>query len=577
MSEQVTYVRAQPVPVPEGTDSLQIPMRDGVELAADLYRADTTVPAATILVRTPYDKGAFPGMPKVAQTFVAHGYNVLVQDVRGRFRSGGATEYMMHEASDGYDTLEWISQQPWSDGSVGMWGTSYVGFTQLAALSAAHPALKCITPRLTGSTIGLTITHPDGSEEIDHIVNRWYYGQCYNDNYVYYGRLRWEQRPWKKMMEEFFETVGQWSADFENSFGKDFAGRAPPLASIIANPIPTLFTVGYYDLVAPYSWRDIDALSAVPSWAGKLFLRLEAIDHEGYHLDQAPFGPDEFYMRNPVALEKFIRRAVDPLLPFFNRHLRGMGEGVPLVEYEVCRGGWSSSNVWPPANTRKVRFYLSGGEGGKNRLGEAPPEAGFVSWRHDGDNMVPSIAANPEQPCGPGSTTPLMAWPDLAPLGDRPDVLSFESKALATDLVLAGPVTLRGRATSTMDSMDVFARLLDLGPDGKARLISRGQVRFNTRSIEEGAEDETMRASLSHFQMTVGHTAYKLAAGHRLLLHVFSSDAPEFTANGGAGVDPWLVERVPSATHFIECGPTTGTTLEVVVAASADAVRAAFS
>ncbi|EZP74540.1 Peptidase [Sphingomonas paucimobilis] len=576
ISDQKAYIRAQPQPVPEGAQTVQIAMRDGVELAADLYRADLDIPAATILIRTPYDKGGFPGMGKIARVFVAHGYNVVIQDVRGRFRSGGATEYMIHEPDDGYDTIDWIAKQPWSDGSVGMWGTSYIGFTQIAALSSAHPALKCIAPRLTGSNLGLPVIAPDGSEDVEHVVNRWYFGQCYNDNFLYIGRLPWHQRPWKKMMEGFFETVGQWSADFEKSFERDFPSRAPGLASLIANPIPTLFTVGYYDLCAPAAWQDIEALSAAPAWAGKLFLRLEAVDHEGYNVEQAPFGPEDWYTHNPVALEKFIRRAVDPTIPFYNRHLRGLGEGVPPVQYEVGTFGWKASEAWPPAHTRRVRFYLSGKNNAQGLLGETPPERDFARWRHDGGNLVPSIAASAEQPCGPGSTTVLMAWPDLAPLGDRPDVLAFGSKPVAADLLITGAVTLKGRLASTLESADVFARLLDQAPDGTAHLITRGQVRIKTRPVSETADGDTIQDHSTPFAVTVGQTAYKLPAGHRLLLHVFSSDFPEYTANGG-GVDPWLIETVPSGTHMLEFGPATGAILDIDVAASAEAVRAAFA
>lgn len=576
MTNQSAYTRKGPEPVPEGVTTLAIPMRDGIELAADLYRPDPDGPAPTVLIRTPYDKGGFPGMPIVGRLFAAHGYNVVIQDVRGRFRSPGATEYMIHEADDGYDTIDWIASQSWSDGAVGMWGTSYIGFTQIAALSSAHPALKCIAPRLTGSTLGLTIVNPDGSEDVEHVVNRWYFGQAYNDPYLWFGRLHWEKRPWKAMMEDFFTTVGQWSADFESSFDKGFSDRAPDLSSLIANPIPTLFTVGYYDLCAPYSWRDIDALSAAPSWGGKLFLRLEAIDHEGYHLDQAPFGPEDWYIRNPVALEKFLRRSVDPIIPFFNRHLRGLGEGVPAVSYEVCREGWRWSEAWPPPQARKLRFYLHGGSEAEGRLGVSPSLPGLGRWKHDGKNLVPSIAASPEMPCGPGSTTPLMAWPDLAPLGERPDVLSFAGDPVATDLRLSGPVTLRGRIASTLNSADVFARLLDQGPDGTAYLITRGQVRLRTVPVDEQGGDAAFNSALTPFQLTVGHTAYRLAAGHRLLLHIFSSDSSEFTANGGAGVDPWLVEDVPSGTHAIEFGSVTGTILDILVDGSTEAVRDAF-
>ena len=80
---------------------------------------------------------------------LARGYAFVPQDVRGRFRSEGDPLAFVNEVPDGYDTIDWIARQPWSNGDVGMWGDSYYGFTQWAAVASRHPALKAIVPRVT--------------------------------------------------------------------------------------------------------------------------------------------------------------------------------------------------------------------------------------------------------------------------------------------------------------------------------------------------------------------------------------------------------------------------------------------
>ena len=127
-----------------------VPMRDGVSLAIDVYLPEAAAPCAAVLVRLPYDKnGRYCWMPQIARHFTDRGYVFLVQDVRGKFRSGGEVNAFVHEIDDGYDTLEWVTRQPWSNGAVGMWGDSYYGFTQWTAVASGHPALRAIVPRVT--------------------------------------------------------------------------------------------------------------------------------------------------------------------------------------------------------------------------------------------------------------------------------------------------------------------------------------------------------------------------------------------------------------------------------------------
>ena len=79
------------------------------------------------------------------------GYAVVIQDCRGRYRSDGDFNPFLQEIADGYDAVEWCGSQPWSDGNVGMYGTSYVGATQWLAAIAAPPSLRAIAPAFTAS------------------------------------------------------------------------------------------------------------------------------------------------------------------------------------------------------------------------------------------------------------------------------------------------------------------------------------------------------------------------------------------------------------------------------------------
>ena len=106
--------------------SLRVPMPDGVELVADRYRPRSPGRFPTVLVRTPYDrKNAVTGF--LLRLLAKRGYNVVAQDVRGRFDSEGEFDAFAGEDADGRATMDWVSVQPWFDGSLGMWGLSYLG------------------------------------------------------------------------------------------------------------------------------------------------------------------------------------------------------------------------------------------------------------------------------------------------------------------------------------------------------------------------------------------------------------------------------------------------------------------
>src|SRR5699024_1004318 len=120
----VQYERITPATVSTLAREHRVRTRDGVHLATDVYLPDgDTTPGDTVLIRLPYDKaGSYTFIPQIAEYFMEHGYRVVAQDVRGKFRSEGEQLLFVHEAHDGYDTIEWITHQPWSNGKVAMWG-----------------------------------------------------------------------------------------------------------------------------------------------------------------------------------------------------------------------------------------------------------------------------------------------------------------------------------------------------------------------------------------------------------------------------------------------------------------------
>ncbi|MDP6702009.1 MAG: CocE/NonD family hydrolase, partial [Candidatus Latescibacteria bacterium] len=125
---------------------VKVPMRDQTPLSTDLYLPHTSDPVPTILIRTPYSNNLDASIA-TARRYANQGYACALQDCRGRWDSLG-DYYPFREGADGYDTQQWIGQQDWSNGKIGMAGGSYLGAVQWASAPHKSPHLTCMAPRV---------------------------------------------------------------------------------------------------------------------------------------------------------------------------------------------------------------------------------------------------------------------------------------------------------------------------------------------------------------------------------------------------------------------------------------------
>ncbi|MDI6103461.1 CocE/NonD family hydrolase [Actinoplanes sp. NEAU-A12] len=525
----VSVQRTGPGPLSPDAVQHMVRMRDGVHLATDVYLPPGDVtPGPTILTRLPYDKcGEYTFMPRIAAYFTARGYRMVVQDVRGKFRSEGETLLFVNEAYDGYDTLEWVINQPWSDGVAGMWGDSYYGYTQWAAASTGHRALKAMVPRVTGTRLGeLPVPVPgQRTHDVEMSVHRFYPLSMFHDRDILDWEIDWTRRPLAAQVEEFFTAVGSRSASYDLWFPHPVSLRRFPAGSPFDAPaVPVLMTIGWWDNCAPWQWSDHRELRRRPGWARNEYLLLEAIDHE---------NTSHFSAGEPATVETMAARYLDPAIEFFDVFLRGRDTDIPRVRWQLANSGDPSlraAAAWPLPEAYEMVWRPSGAEAAVRgvpggTLAVAPDVASatapeIASWTHDAADPVPSPVIDP--------FAFLREFPDERHLADRPDVLVFTAPAGAVPLDLAGPIRLDAVAGSDGPEMDLFARLLDVAPDGTARLIARGQ-----QTIPHPGDAVAVTIDL-------GQTGYRLPAGHALRLTVASSDAPEFVPAPGTGEHRWL-------------------------------------
>jgi putative CocE/NonD family hydrolase len=300
-----------------------------------------------------------------------------------------------------------------------------------------------------------------------------------------------------------------------------FPGKHP----FDALKIPVLHTGGWFDNIMPDQMRDYDSLVARPDVADLQYLEMNSTDHENYFLELVPIGPQDDHDQNDEALARMLPRYLGSALDFFDVFLKGMADDIPRVRWHQGNDGWRAAESWPPPGARDLRLHLAaadralaGEEGG--RLAADPAVTTTIAhWVHDPADLVPSTVVDP--------FSFLRALPDERVVEGRPDVLTFTSEPFDRPLDLVGPVAVHVAVGSTAPSTALFAKLVDVHPDGSAMMLTRGQI-----MVRDPDPSRPVRIDLAH-------AGYRVPAGHRLRLHLASSDFPLYLPYPGTDEDPW--------------------------------------
>ncbi len=147
---------------------VKVPMRDGINLSADIYLPKAHEKFPTVLMRTPYSNNT-DAMIEKGFRLANNGYVCMIQDCRGRWDSDGEY-YPFHEGEDGYDTQEWIGTQAWSNGKIGMAGGSYVGLVQWQSAPHRSEFLTCIVPRVICCDYFSGLVYPGGAFQLNVLM-----------------------------------------------------------------------------------------------------------------------------------------------------------------------------------------------------------------------------------------------------------------------------------------------------------------------------------------------------------------------------------------------------------------------
>ncbi len=527
---------------------VKVPMRDGTLLSADVYMPPKDGPFPALLIRTIYDKQA-ERYVEWTRRFVEAGYACVMQDCRGRNDSDGAWEPYVHEADDGHDTIEWIGRQPWCDGGVGMYGVSYVGFTQCQPATQRSGCLKAIAP-IASQQDNFGHQRVDGALQ-QHVAQFFINMTGRTNKRAATALMDWDEiyrrLPLVSALDdivdlEFYREVVRHHTfdDFWKSYSmRDKYGEVA---------VPAYFITGWYDNLVH------ETCKLFMGWTS------QARTPDARRLSRLLIGP--WSHRNIGSSERFgavdfggaaFVDIVDEQIRWNDRRLKGVDNGMddePRVRVFVMGANrWRTGDTWPLEGVRRRSFYLHSGRGANSLFGDGelsgeppinePPDR----FAYDPNDPVPTIG-------GQFMMMEMGGPADRRAAQRRDDVLVYDTAPLAEDMEVVGPVTLTLYASSSAPDTDFTGTLSDVHPDGKAVMLTEGIARARFRdSIQKPSLMEP--GEVYEIEVDMWDTGNLFRAGHRVRLEVSSSNFPRYERNQNTGTQPGLDADTATARQTI--------------------------
>jgi putative CocE/NonD family hydrolase len=551
-------VSNQPQPWPPGRDQsikqmfgIQIPMRDGVSLVADVWMPAKPGKYPLVLHRTPYQRNMdsyapYDSVLRQARAYAAQGIAFMIQDTRGRGESGGTFRFFHDEANDGYDTIEWIATQPWSNGQVAMIGGSYKGTVQWLAARERPPHLTCLFSQAPAGNYFNEIPYTGGVFQM-----RW--------------NMNWPPMVSGRLMHQLSADLSDYDAVLSHrplmTMDLAFGRELPMVREFLQHPtlddwwkrsmlwpedfaridVPAFHVSGWYDGQLPGNMRYWNGMREHSKAQRRQYLLIGPWNHAETRSGGSPtFGERQRGTDSVVDLDALALR-------WFKSCFAGTTEQFDAPRARLFLTGinrWIDLPDYPaPDATPRALYLQSGGDaveaaGGRGRLvGSAPKQ----------QRSFEKYVFNPLDPA-PGRGSPDKYQ---AAGSKRGDVLIYTTDAVTEPLAMVGPVDLVLHVATSARDADFIGMLYDVDPSGRALKIVSRNATLRAR-YREGFEKQVPMTPGTPTQLRlqffdVGHV---LLPGHRLRLEITSS-APGLHPNPGTGNDIGTDTKWVMAEHTV--------------------------
>jgi putative CocE/NonD family hydrolase len=562
---------------------VMMPMPDGVRLATDIYRPkNATGKVPTIWVRTPYNfnfwdiQNGVPADMSAQLTAVKRGYAYVVQNERGHFFSEGSYD-ILGSKTDGYNTVDWLTKQPWSNGKVGTTGCSSTAEYQMGVAALGHPGYAAMNVQGFGAGVGRVGPYYEQGNwyrggAVQMLFIAWLYGEqnqvrpMFPPNTSREDLIRasksfdlaqhappvdWAKALWHLPVQDVLKTVDGPRGIFETSMPVETGGRMIQRAP----NDPAWYRGGLYHddqkLNVPglwfMSWYDV---SVGPNLALYNHVRKTA---------SPQVASEQWAIIAPVAHCSYTRATTDTVVGersmgdarydyadivygFFDRFLKGekatrLDSLAKVTYYTMGMNKWQTSETWPPAGAQPLTFFLSSAGkansvSGDGALAAAAPDADRPdAFTYDPMNPVLSYGGNV---CCTGNAVQAGAF-DQRRMEAREDILVYTSDAFKEGTEVSGPITPTLFVSSDAKDTDFTVKILDVYPDGRAFNLDESIQRMRYRDGYDKPLAWMESSKVYKVTLQPLTTSNYFAAGHKLRIEVSSSNFPRFDRNLNTG------------------------------------------
>jgi len=563
---------------------VMMPMRDGVRLATDIYRPKNAAgKVGTVLVKTPYNfnywdvRNRVPADMTAALTAIKRGYAYVVQNERGHFFSDGNYDILGPPITDGYDALDWLSKQPWSNGKVGTTGCSSTAEYQPAVASTGHPAFAAMNVQGFGAGVGRVGPYYEQGNwyrggAVQMLFITWIYGQqnqvrpmfpkdTPREDLVAASRLfdlapqmprvDWSKALWHLPVQDIMKSVdgprGIYADAMPVATGGRMIQRTPNDPAWYKGGlwhdnmplnVPGLWFMSWYDVsVGP----NLAMYNHVRKTASK-----EIADQQWAIIAPAAHCGYRRASENTVVGERSMgdtRLDYDEIVySFFDQFVKEESSPrlakLPKVTYfTMGLNKWQSSDTWPPRGAEPMTMYLASG-GKANTLngdgvltGASPDSDRPDSFVYDPANPVTSYGGNV---CCTGNAIQAGSF-DQRKTEEREDVLVYTSEPFKEGTEVTGPITPTLYVSSNVKDTDFTVKVLDVSPDGRAYNLDESIQRMRYREGYDKPPVWMEQGQVYKVTLQPLTTSNYFAPGHRLRIEVSSSNFPRFDRNLNTG------------------------------------------
>jgi putative CocE/NonD family hydrolase len=459
---------------------------------------------------------------------------------------------------DGYDTMDWIMEQPWCNGDIAMYGRSFMAATQLLTAPEHHPNLRALVPQVINPTAWERGYWDHGALQLSHVARRIYRDMTHKiDEYggwdAFYRHL--------PLITLDTTVVGR-----ENKLWQEYVRHSeygPYWADISTHEkidqieVPTYFHAGWYDNYPAALFRCFDVVDR----AGKvdeLRMHVGPTDHMGDVVGDRPFGDEAFQQQLEIAIRwlDYVVKGED----------NGVADEPRITLFTMGVNEWRTADDWPPKNSDLVNFYFHS-DGSRHGLlsTDVPGDEPVSEYVYDPENPVPTLGGNHSGP---------QDHPEIIRVGaldqranwDRDDVLVFETPVLEQDTEVTGPIHATLFAATDGVDTDFIVRLIDVEPDGTAWNLCDGIIRTRFRKGIYDPPELLEPGEVFKYEIELLPTSNVFFKGHRIAVHVTSSSFPMYDRNLNTGhkVGMDTEMRVANQTVFHDQDRASHITLPIV-------------